>query len=180
MTPNRRRILLGAAAALVTGAGGARAHTPYGQWVVYRQKHLLVGAHRGDGRTYDLAQVVVEALGRELPDARARVARGPRPQRIASLMSTGQLRVAVLREDEAARMAAGQPPFEGYLPTPLQIMAGLIDGYMVYGTPELPEDHAWLVTEALDAAGIASPPGFREIPPHPGARLYWTGGGMPG
>jgi hypothetical protein len=183
MTPNRRHLLIGAAAAGVAAAlapGAATAHTPYGQWVVYRQKHLLVGAHRGDGRTYDLAQAVVEALGRELPDARARVARGPRPQRIASLMSTGQLRVAVIRQDEAVRMAAGLPPFEGYLPTPLQVMAALIDGYFVYGSPDLPEDHAWLVTEALDAAGIGTAPPPGPIPAHPGARLYWNGGATPG
>jgi hypothetical protein len=183
MTPNRRRFLLGAPAAAATAAvyaGGAWAHTPYRQWVVYRQRHLLVGAHRGDGRTYDLAQAVVAALGRELPDARARVARGPRPQRIASLMSTGQLRVAVLKQDEAALMASGLPPFEGYLPTPLQVMADLIDGYRVYGIPEMPDDHAWLVTEALDAAGLGSPPQPGPIPLHPGSRLYWNGGATPG
>lgn len=183
MTPNRRQVLLGASAAGASAglfAVAAPAHTPYGQWVVYRQKHLLVGAHRGDGRTYELAQAVVEALGRELPDARARVARGPRPQRIASLMSTGQLRVAVMRQDEAVLMAAGAPPFEGYLPTPLQVMAALIDGYFVYGSPDLPEDHAWLVTEALRKAGIGSPPPHGPIPAHPGARLYWNGGATPG
>jgi hypothetical protein len=183
MTPNRRQLLLGvsaAGAAAVLAPVAAPAHTPYGQWVVYRQKHLLVGAHRGDGRTYELAQAVVEALARELPDARARIARGPRPQRIASLMSTGQLRVAVLKQDEAALMAGGQPPFEGYLPTPLQVMAALIDGYFVYGSPDLPEDHAWLVTEALHAAGIGSPPAAGPIPQHPGAKLYWNGGATPG
>ena len=183
MTPNRRQILLcagGAAVSAAVPACVARAHTPYGQWVVYRQKHLLVGAHRGDGRTYELAQTVVAALGRELPDARARVARGPRPQRIASLMSTGQLRVAVIRQDEAVLMAAGAPPFEGYLPTPLLVMAALIDDYFVYGSPDLPEDHAWLVTEALDAARIGTAPQAGPIPPHPGARLYWNGGATPG
>lgn len=181
--PNRRRLLLTASAALLAGAAVVPAHTPYSQWVVYRQKHLLVGAHRGDGRTYELAQVVVEALAAELPDARARVARGPRPQRIASLMSTGQLRLAVLDAGEAARMAASAPPFENYRPTPLMVLAGLIDGYNVYATPEMPEDHAWLVTEALAAAGIATPPPpapIPTIPTHPGARLYWSGGATPG
>ncbi|MEL7174652.1 MAG: hypothetical protein AAFN05_17015, partial [Pseudomonadota bacterium] len=82
MLKTRRRFL---AAALWAVAGNAAAHTPYGQWVVYRQKHLLIGAHRGDARTYEQAKAVVAALEVELPAAAARVARGPHPQRIASL-----------------------------------------------------------------------------------------------
>jgi len=50
MTPNRRDVLIGLALAAASCAA-AGAHTPYGQWVVYRQKHLLIGAHRGDART---------------------------------------------------------------------------------------------------------------------------------
>jgi hypothetical protein len=51
---NRRQAAgrLVAAAALVMLLGG---HTPYGQWVVYRKKHLVIGCHREDPATYELA-----------------------------------------------------------------------------------------------------------------------------
>jgi hypothetical protein len=176
--PNRRDVLIGLALAAASCAA-AGAHTPYGQWVVYRQKHLLIGAHRGDARTYELAQAVVAALEDELPEARPRVARGPRPQRITSLMGTGQLFVSVLSADEAERMVDALPPFENYTPTPLRILATLEGEYHVFVSPDLPEDHAWLVTRALDHAQLGHRPDRVSIPLHPGAVTFWEGGSMP-
>jgi hypothetical protein len=173
MRPSRRRVLL-AAAGLALAASDAVAHTPYGQWVVYRQKHLLVGSHRGDGQTYALAKEVVSALGDELPEARARVARGPRPQRIASLMGTGQLLLAVLTAEEASRMASGRPPFEGYTPVPLQVVAALPGTYRLYATPGLPDDHALLVAQALAHGGTGRPPADPDLPVHSGVAGFWA------
>ena len=45
----------------------AGAHTPYGQWVVYRKKHLLIGAHRADPATYELAKKLAAVLAHSLP-----------------------------------------------------------------------------------------------------------------
>ncbi|MDJ0639958.1 MAG: hypothetical protein QNJ20_14080 [Paracoccaceae bacterium] len=165
---NRRGFLAMAGAAI---AAPAYAHTPYGQWVVYRQKHLLVGSHRGDLRTYDLAQDVVAALASELPEAQARVARGPRPQRIASLMGTGQLFLAVLSADEAGRMARAEAPFEGYRPTPVHALAALDTDYLLFAAPEFPEEHGRLVTQAVDHAELGFPPSG--LPLHSGAAAYW-------
>jgi hypothetical protein len=175
---NRRAALALILAA--AGAAAAAAHTPYGQWVVYRQKHLLVGAHRGDARTYELAQAVVAALNEELPEARARVARGPRPQRIASLIGTGQLMTAVLSETEAEAMAEARPPFEGYVPVPLRQIAALGSGYVLYASPDLPGDHAWLIAEALAHAGLGEAPEDHRLAPHPGAATFWRGKPLPG
>ncbi|MEM9781093.1 MAG: hypothetical protein AAF899_01330 [Pseudomonadota bacterium] len=176
-----RRTVLGAFAALAGAAStGALAHTPYRQWVVYRQKHLLVGAHRGDPQTYALAQTVVEALERELPAASARIARGPRPQRIASLMGTSQLRVAVLSEDEAAAMAEARAPFENYRPTPLRRVAALTKRYSLFAIPDLPDEHGWLLAEALAHAGLARQPLPGAIALHAGAAAYWNGAPRPG
>lgn len=155
-------------------AAPAIAHTPYGQWVVYRQKHLLIGAHRGDSRTYALAKSVVAGLARELPEAKARVARGPRPQRIASLIATGQLFLAVLSASEASRMAEAAAPFDGFRPTPVQALASLGDGYFLFAAPDFPIEHAQMVTEALDHAGLGSAPVAADIDVHDGASLYWT------
>ncbi|MEL6482374.1 MAG: hypothetical protein AAFQ75_13060 [Pseudomonadota bacterium] len=176
MLKTRRRFL---AAALWAVAGNAVAHTPYGQWVVYRQKHLLIGAHRGDSRTYEQAKAVVAALEVELPAAAARVARGPHPQRIASLMGTGQLNVAVLPEAEAAAMVEGSAPFENYRPTPLTRLAALNDGYTLFAAEGLPPDHGWLIVQALDHSGMARAPRTDAIILHPGAAAYWRGDPKP-
>jgi hypothetical protein len=180
MTVNRRQALIGitlatASVAVASTSRGVRAHTPYGQWVVYRQKHLLIGSHRGDLQTYDLAQEIVAALEAELPEASARVARGPRPQRIASLMSTGQLMTAVLSEGEAKLMAEAHPPFDGYLPTPLTVLAGLGGGYSLFASPDLPERHAWLLVEALDHADLVHTAESSTFQVHPGAEAFWKG-----
>lgn len=177
MRPSRRAVLAGLGA---LAAGGAGAHTPYGQWVAYRKKHLLVGAHRGDPRTYDLAKAVVAALGRELPAARARVARGPRPERLASLIGTGQLMLAVIAEGEAIAMTISRAPFENYRPTPLTALARLDTTYGVYAAQGMPADHAWLVTGALSYDGIATAPPGTPIAPHPGAAAFWAGEAVPG
>jgi len=166
---NRRGFLALAGAAC---AAPVQAHTPYGQWVVYRQKHLLVGSHRGDLRTYELAKDVVAALSRELPEAQARVARGPRPQRIASLLRTGQLFLAVLSAQEAERMIRAEAPFESFGPTPLGALAGLDDGYVIFAAPGFPPEHGRLVTQSVDHAGLGARPEGLEL--HAGAAAYWA------
>lgn len=178
MMPNRREFLIGGA--LAAGfAPAAYAHTPYGQWVVYRQKHLLIGAHRGDDRTYQLAKRIVAALADELPEARARVARGPRPERIASLISTGQMLIAVLSEAEAQRMIKALPPFDGYMPIELRGLAALSDGYLLVASPELPDDHAWLVAQALGHATLGHDARGASLAAHPGAAAFWSGAPRP-
>ena len=171
MPLTRRQALVLAGAAFV--AAPVLGHTPYSQWVVYRQKHLLVGAHRGDARTYELAKNVVAGLQRELPAAQARVARGPRPQRIASLMGTGQLSLAVLSEDEAVRMKNAEGAFADYPPTPTEALADLGGAYRVIAAPDFPQEHAYLVTRAIAAAGLGTFPHQSLLALHPGAIRYW-------
>ncbi|MEM6973748.1 MAG: hypothetical protein AAF577_13165 [Pseudomonadota bacterium] len=180
---SRRAALIGAAMAGALAGGFApplSAHTPYRQWVVYRQKHLLIGAHRGDPRTYTIAKSLVAALAEELPDAKARVARGPRPQRIASLMGTAQMMIAVISDSEAAAMVASSAPFENYRPTPLRRLGVLRDGYGLYAIPDLPDEHAWMVADALTHAGLIRQPLPGAIAVHPGAEAYWHGEPVPG
>jgi hypothetical protein len=176
-TPSRR-VALGLIVAAV-GATAAAPHTPYGQWIVYRQKHLLVGAHRGDPRTYELAQAVVRALDEELPESHARIARGPRPQRLASLIGSGQLLTAVLSMTEADAMAGSGPPFEGYLPVRLYQIGALGGGYCLYASPDLPADHAWLITQALAHAKLVEAPEPKHLSAHSGAVSFWRGEPLP-
>lgn len=167
---NRRQAAgrLVAAAALVMLLGG---HTPYGQWVVYRKKHLVIGCHREDPATYELAKQAVDILALHLPEAQARVARARDVRRLASLIGTDQMEVAVLSVGDALAMSAGEGPFEPYGAIPLLALAPLALHVLV-ARADFPERHAWLVTAALEESEITGSMGDWEIigiPWHPGS-----------
>lgn len=177
--PGRRallRLAAGAGAALLTAG-----HTPYGQWVVYRQKHLLIGCHKADPETYALAQRVVARLAERLPAASARVARAPHAGRLASLLGTEQLGVAVLESADALAMSAGSGGFSAYGPVPLGLLLPL-SGRLLVARDSFRADHAWLVTEALagsELAPAAKPEAPGGLPWHPGSRAFLDGGPEP-
>lgn len=154
---SRRRALALAGGVVLAAAAGARptaAHTPYAQWVVYRKKHLLIGCHREDPATYDHAKRIVAALEVELPAARARVARAPRPGRLASLLGTDQLDVAVLDTATADILARGVGAFAPYGPIPLSPLRSLgPDGaHALYAREDFKPEHAAAVRAALEHA----------------------------
>ncbi len=181
---NRRRALHlalrltgGAAAALLLGG-----HSPYGQWVVYRKKHLLIGCHREDPETYALAKQAVELLEAHLPAAKSRVARAPDAGRLASLLGTAQLDVAILRRVDAAAMREGSGRFAPYGAIALRALTPL-GGRLLVARADFPERHAWLVTAALagsDLAPAATPSGDPGLPWHPGSRAFLEGRPEPG
>ena len=127
----RRSLILGvtvgalAAPTASLSPWNAQAHTLYGQWVVYRKKHLLIGCHRKDPLTFDLAKRIEAEFTHALPEAKARVARAPHPERLASLLGTDQLEIAVLAIAEAEAMAAGTGEFAPYGRQPLTLLADL-------------------------------------------------------
>ena len=178
---NRRQVAgrMLAASALVVLLGG---HTPYGQWVVYRKKHLVIGCHRADPATYELAKRAVDVLTVHLPDAQARVARAPDAGRLASLIGTDQLQVAVLSTDDARGMIAGEGPYAPY--GAIQLMAlALLSRRILVARADFPERHAWLVTDALEGtelAGSMSRGDDPGIPWHPGSIARFEGRQAPG
>lgn len=181
----RRRALLGLlAAALVPAARTrrARAHTPYAQWKVYRQRHLLILTRRDDG-SYAAGKALAGVLARELPASKARVARAPHADRVGSLMSTGQLDVALMRPADAAALAAGAAPFAGYGAVPLRAIVAAGE-YLLVCRADFPEAHAYLLAEALLGHGgdLALPvrgPGGATVPTHPGAAAFLAGAPVP-
>ena len=118
-------------AALAAGAcaPAANAHTMFNQWVVYRQKHLLIGCHRKDLTTYELSLQLAETLGHLLPEAAARPARAPHPERLASLLGTRQLELALLSVETAQGIKAGSGRFAPYGTVPLTAVTA-VDGYV--------------------------------------------------
>jgi hypothetical protein len=161
-----------AAAALLLGG-----HTPYRQWVVYRRKHLLIGCHREDLRTYDLAQRTVLQLVQHLPSSRARVARAPNAGRLASLLGTEQMDVAVLSASDAHAMLSGAGGFEPYGPIGLSLLTPIADRLLV-ARADFPARHAWLVAGALIGTPLApapAPAADHGVPWHAGSQAFLSG-----
>jgi TRAP-type uncharacterized transport system substrate-binding protein len=162
----------------------AGAHTPYRQWQVYRQRHLLIGTSKTDAPTYPLGQKIAEVLATHLPASSARVTRGPDSWRLASLLTTGQLEIAVLSAADVAALRDGRAPFAAFGPTALNALFGFGDYYLVC-RPEFPPHHAYQVVQTLvNNAALISGARFLDasaspIALHPGARAYVLGEPMP-
>ena len=178
-----RRRLLTLALAGVAGMVGA-AHAPYGQWGVYRKKHLLILTTRVDPASFELGRKVAAALLHELPESQAQVSRAPHKARIASLLSSRQLDLALMRPDDAAALREGKAPYADYGPMPLMTLLGIED-FLLVCRDDFASLHAWLIAEALSEAvtGLSvkpsrserpGPPDLR-LPLHPGAIAYFSG-----
>jgi hypothetical protein len=171
----RRAFLVG-----LLASAPALAHTPYGQWVTYRRKHLLIGCHKDDPQTYVLAKAMATAFEHLLPDAKARVARAPGMDRIASLMGTEQMDVAILDPEDAAAMAAGTGKFRAYGEVPVGVLALLQESKILVARRDFRADHGWMVAAAAAESGLAAtdaaPP---SLPWHRGAGIFRRGEPIP-
>ena len=179
---NRRRFLsmgLGGAALVLTSG-----HTPYRQWVVYRKRRLLIGTSRADTPTYPLGKQVAETLLTYLPESKARASRAPDPWRLASLLSTDQLDVAILSASDAAALLQGRPPFADFGGVALAGLFGFGE-YLLVVRADFPERHAYLVSRTLAESGEAIPgaralaAGEGVLPVHPGTLAYLQGLPLP-
>ena len=172
---NRRNALtmLGglAASSLLT------AHSPYRQWKLYRQANLLVFTMRDDPRSDELGELLAAALRARLPDSRAQVARAPNAQRIASLISTDQADVGLLRIDDARALYRGEGAFADYGKVPLRVLVEM-ESYQLVCRENFRHEHAYAVAEAL--SGEPRPADLRVplfgpedgVPTHDGALAF--------
>lgn len=170
------RLVFAGAASLAVGG-----HAPYGQWGVYRRRFLLILTTREDPPSYDLGERVAAQLAERLPDSQARVSRAPTKARIASLLSTHQMDLALMRPDDAAALRDGVAPFAEYGPVPLHAIVAIGD-YLLVCRDDFSARHAWLIADALTqgtGAPRPAPPPDPHVPPHPGAHAYFTGRAMP-
>ena len=178
----RRKFLQAGVVATAWLATGG--HTPYRQWQVYRRRHLLIGTSRADAPTYPLGQQIAALLATHLPESSARVTRGPDPWRLASLLTTGQLELALLSAADVAALRDGRAPFEAFGPTALNALFAFGDHLLVC-RPDFPAHHAYQVVRTL-AENVALIAGARSLDAgaspvaiHAGARAYAMGERMP-
>ena len=176
--PQRRRFL--GTASLVAGWFLLAAHSPYRQWMVYRQVHLVIITSRDDPQGDALGDQIAEIARDALPDSRAAVGRGPRAERTASLLATAQAEVAIVPKAVALSMFHGIDRFRDYGPIPLRVILQN-DTHLLVSTTDFIDAHAYLLAEALlkNAAQLRlSLPSEADgnIPPaHPGVLAYASG-----
>jgi hypothetical protein len=180
---SRRGVVRLGAAAL--GALFVGAHTPYGQWTVYRQRNLFIVASRTDPAALDLARALADGLARELPESHARMTRATDPVRIASLLATGQLEVAIVSHGEAAAMLAGAGGYRAVGTMPLRKLAEL-GGHVLVALETFRDRHAYLLAAAVDhlrpglpVAPAAASEALPALPDHEGALAYRSGLPLP-
>jgi hypothetical protein len=169
------------------GAFWLSGHAPYRQWVVYRSERLMIVAGRGEADAFPLAEALTADLRRVIPDSKPGAARAPSLLRIASLVATRQIEVAVLTAEQAAAMSRGTGETADEGPVPLRLLAFLRAPYVLACSAQFDRDKAYLVAFGLfDGEGSATlAPGVRSleevtrsaaalgIPLHVGAREFY-------
>lgn len=166
-------------------------HSPYRQWIVYRETHLIVLTSRDDVGADDLGEKIAAILRESLPDSKAAVGRGPRVNRIASLISTQQVAVGVVSRGNALAMYRGEGAFQQYGAIPLRVLVQN-DAYELVCREDFLPQHGYLLTEALmefarttegASLGLSVPSrgaaNIGEIPPHEGALAFAEGRPLP-
>jgi hypothetical protein len=169
---------LGLGSVLFTG------HTPYGQWTVYRRRNLFIVASRTDPDAVALAYALAGGLAVQLPTSHARMTRATDPVRVASLLATGQLDVAVVARADAAGMLAGTGDFRAVGAVPLRRLADL-GAHLLVALESFRNKHAYLLADAVEhlrptlpiPAGAAAD--MPAVPEHVGALAYRTGLPLP-
>ena len=182
---NRRQFL-----SLATASAGwilLCGHSPYRQWMVYRETHLIILTSRDDPGADDLGEKLAAIVRGALPDSKAVVGRGPRVQRIASLISTRQAEVGVVSRPNALAMYRGEEPFRQFGAIPLRVLVEN-DAYRLVCREDFLPQHGYLLAEALMEHALTehgadlglSVPGRNaadagDIPPHVGALAFAEG-----
>ncbi len=174
--------LAGAAALLCVG------HTPYRQWVKYRQQHLLIMSDKTDPLSFPLSLAVAATLLEHLPASQAQASRAIDLHRLVSLLTTSQIEVALMRPADAVALAADAPPMAGYRPVVLRALAAL-GGHLLVCRADFPDRHAYLVSATIEeyrgeirdqVAEWKDPVAIPEtVPLHAGARAYRDGQPLP-
>jgi hypothetical protein len=182
MDTRRRRVLqLGVA---TTGLALFTGHTPYRQWAVYRQRHLLIGTCRADPPTYPLGQRIAAMLAEALPQSRAQVSRAPDQRRLASLLGTGQFQLVLLSRSDAVELQQGGGLFVSVGPVAINALFRFGD-YLLVCRPDFPDHQAYILTEVFSEHAMQIPGavplrlGEGPILAHDGARAYEEGLPMP-
>lgn len=125
-------------------------HTPFPQWKVYRQIHLFIAVNREDELACNIGRAIADTLATELPASRAMVTRARDASRLASLISTQQLDLALIHRSELNAWRQREHPYEHISPIPLQELFEA-RSYVLVSRRDFRFDHAALVRQTLES-----------------------------
>ena len=131
-------------------------HSPWGQYLAYREQHLLIMSTREDAPTYPYSKILVEVLDEVLPEASARPARARTFKRVQSLFSTNQMPLVLLSKKNAIDLINGEGPFKQYGSADAEVVY-FFDDLVLLAQPKFPNRFSWLLTEAIIKAGSKLP-----------------------
>ena len=160
------------------------AHSPWGQYQVYRQKHLLIMSTISDGPTYAYSNKIVKAINEVIPKAKARPARAKNFERVHSLFKTKQMHLVLLSKSNAKALLEGSGPFSDFGAVNVRTLYAFGDMLLLV-QPDFPDSHVWLLADAFKKS-YKSLPGA--LPPekmmsltnlHPAALLAIRGDPLP-
>ena len=80
------------------------AHAPWGQHEVYRQMHMLLMCSKTDKGAFEFTKKLKIILDEYLPEAKARAARARDSERLADLLITNQIPLAVISNTFLSRL----------------------------------------------------------------------------
>ena len=139
----------------------ALAHSPWGQYTVYRQKHLLILSSKTDPDSYPYSELLVDAINREEPSAKARAARAKNLERCHSLFLTNQMQFMLLPRQTTLEMREGTGQFSGRGSLPIKTIyefGGLTFSVRSDMNPNIIRIVTYSILEQLDALPNASSP----------------------
>lgn len=128
--------------------GELAAHSPWGQYQVYRAKHMLILSTRQDDASYPFSKELVTCLEETLPSAHARPARAISLMRAFNLLRTDQFQFAVLPKNQIDLMRANEGKFKIPKPIELQTLLAFADLQLVVRA-DFPAELVELVTHHL-------------------------------
>jgi hypothetical protein len=165
-----RALLLGAA--LLWAPSLLVAHTPFGQWVSFREERLHIGTSREDPRGFAHGEALVASLAVNYPESRALVSRAFDTKRLASLLGSQQFAVAVLSEDALQEALAGQGDFAEVGPQPLRQICAT-GAHLLLAHSALSPHITFRMAAALTPQGDCSP--NQAAPLHAGVQAFLQG-----
>ncbi|MGH8707143.1 MAG: hypothetical protein ACREVD_03680 [Burkholderiales bacterium] len=144
-----------------------------------RQRYLLLHSTRTDAAGDALAEQLAAILQRVLPQANALVARATDERQLASLLTSGQALVAVMRPRDAEDLFLGRAAFAGLEGGGLRRLLD-VDARVLMALDAFPSHHGWLLSAALtENAGTLAVrvprPADSAVPVHAGALAFARG-----
>ena len=160
------------------------AHSPWGQYLAYREQHLLIMSTREDAPTYPYSKMLVDVINKQLPEASSRAARAKTFRRVQGLFSTNQMPLLLLSKKNAKSLLKGNGVFKKYGAADAKVIY-FFDDLVLLAQPSFPDKFAWLLTNAIikgekDLLGATSPLETKKIIDiHPGTIMALNNEKMP-